>query len=125
MRGKGKLNRLLLAFFLTIVAFSMASSVGSAVDLTGVWGCDDGGTYYLRQVGNTVWWYGEYSPIDPGWTNVAKGTISGSKLTVTWADVPKGGAGGAGSMDLSIASDDELRATAKRGSGFGGSVWTR
>lgn len=31
-------------------------------DLTGVWSCDDGGTYFIRQVGNIVWWYGESIP---------------------------------------------------------------
>jgi hypothetical protein len=28
-------------------------------DLTGVWSCDDSGTYFIRQVGNTVWWFGQ------------------------------------------------------------------
>ena len=28
------------------------------VNLTGAWHCDDIGTYYIREVGNTVWWLG-------------------------------------------------------------------
>ena len=28
------------------------------IDLTGVWSCDDGGLYYIRQVGDTVVWAG-------------------------------------------------------------------
>jgi len=27
-------------------------------DLTGVWHANDGGTYYLRLLGRTVWWFG-------------------------------------------------------------------
>jgi len=30
----------------------------SQTGLTGAWTCDDGGTYYLRQDGNTIWWAG-------------------------------------------------------------------
>lgn len=47
------------------------------VDLTGVWSCDDGGVYYIRQLGNIVWWDGEEDETNPGWANVARGTISG------------------------------------------------
>jgi hypothetical protein len=62
-----------------------------ADDLTGVWRCNDGGSCYLRQLGDEVWWYGEASPDSPGWSNVANGRLHGNSLRLKWADVPKGG----------------------------------
>jgi hypothetical protein len=60
------------------------------LDLTGVWDCDDGGTYYLRQSGDTLWWFGEPSYEPGGWSNVAIGIISGDTIDLDWSDVPKG-----------------------------------
>lgn len=97
---------------------------GGAMDLTGVWNCDDGGKYYIRQLGNKVWWYGENNPNSPGWSNVMYGTISGNTINGNWADVPKGGTMNNGVMKLNIENNNRLSATQKTG-GFGGSVWTR
>ncbi len=93
-------------------------------DLTGVWNCDDGGKYYIRQLGNKIWWYGESNPNSPGWSNVMYGTLSGSSINGNWADVPKGGSLNNGIMKLNVESNNRLTATQKTG-GFGGSVWTR
>jgi Putative peptidoglycan binding domain len=93
-------------------------------NLSGRWTCDDGGTYYLRQVGNVVWWYGESSPVSPRWSNVAHGSYQGRRLQLDWADVPKGPNSGGGTLVLSVMSPDKLVATSKTG-GFGGGVWTR
>ncbi len=93
-------------------------------DLSGRWTCDDGGTYYLRQVGNAVWWYGESSSNSPRWSNVAHGSYEGRRLRLDWADVPKGQTSSSGILVLSVVSPDKLEATSKTG-GFGGSVWTR
>jgi hypothetical protein len=117
-------NKQFSVLLLSLVALLMVSSLASAIDLTGVWSCDNGGTFYIRQLGNTIWWYGEDDANNPNWSNVAKGTISGSKITLTWADVPKGGNMLKGSLVLNIASDDELQATSQDG-GFVGSTWTR
>ncbi|HKV93359.1 MAG TPA: hypothetical protein VJW20_12500 [Candidatus Angelobacter sp.] len=38
-------------------------------NLTGVWGGTDGSTYYVRQIGNAVWWLGQLrdrQPMEPG-----------------------------------------------------------
>jgi hypothetical protein len=94
------------------------------VDLTGVWNCDDGGQYYLRQLGGSLWWYGELDPLSPNWSNVMYGTISGHTINGNWADVPKGGVMQNGVMELRIESANRLVATHKTG-GFAGSVWTR
>ena len=41
----------------------------TSIDLTGPWAGDDGGIYYLRQLGSVLWWNGmsgrEGSPFDP------------------------------------------------------------
>jgi TolB-like protein len=101
-----------------------ASATVQAIDLTGLWSCDDGGTYYIRQIGNRIWWYGERSYQDPLWSNVARGEIMGSEMRLEWSDVPKGHIRGSGSMVLDIVSGNKIRAVKKTG-GFGGAVWTR
>ncbi|MBI2782452.1 MAG: hypothetical protein HYX55_11780 [Chloroflexi bacterium] len=68
----------------------------SAIDLTGTWTVDDDGVYYLRQLGDQVWWLGMSGLgrplVDRGsdWTNVYRGTLSGDTITGTYADVPQG-----------------------------------
>lgn len=119
--------------------FQKASSAGGApgggqavpgggtpapMDLTGVWNCDDGGKYYVRQLGSAIWWYGENDPKNPSWSNVLRGTIGGNVINAEWSDVPKGSIMSNGKLVLQIVSNNRLIATSKTG-GFGGSVWTR
>lgn len=74
-------------------------------NLTGAWGSEDGGTYYVRQMGNTIWWLGltrNRAPIMPAPavqipnpTNVFQGTLttqSDGSAVITGAAVttPKG-----------------------------------
>jgi hypothetical protein len=99
-------------------------SISSNVDLTGVWSCDDGGTYYIRQSGDSIWWFGEPSTNPGAWSNVANGTIRDSIINIFWSDVPKGCTMNKGTLVLSILSKDKLTATDKTG-GFGGSNWAR
>jgi len=103
---------------------TIPGSTPAQIDLTGVWNCDDGGIYYLRQLGTTVWWYGERNPNTPSWSNVMRGTISGYMINAEWSDVPKGSVMSNGNLVLQIASNKKLVAVSKTG-GFGGSVWTR
>ena len=91
------------------------------IDVTGVFQCNDGGTYYVRVVGDQMWWYGENGNY---WTNVFEGTISGNTATGTWADVPKGQNRGYGLMTVYISAPNLFYAIYKTG-GFGGSVWYR
>lgn len=68
----------------------------SAIDLTGTWAGDDQGVYYLRQIGDQVWWLGmsglgqAFAERGTDWTNVYLGTLSGDTVTGTYADVPQG-----------------------------------
>ena len=106
-------------------------------DLTGAWAADDGGIYYLRQVGSVVWWNGmsgsDRSPLDLGrdWNNVARGVINGLQIDVEGSDVPRGGALNNGRLVLKIQADAKgniqiVKVVDEWGGGnnFGNSVWT-
>jgi hypothetical protein len=93
-------------------------------DLTGVWKCDDGGKYYIRQLGSKLWWYGEQNPSNPSWSNVMEGTLSGDTITAFWADVPKGGNMESGELVLNVESPNKIKVVHQTG-GFGGSSWSR
>ena len=103
-------------------------------DLTGAWDGDDGGAYYIRQVGDCVWWFGtELEDIEPGLTaqrgfaNVASGRVDGTQIEVEWADVPVGNILGGGGLTLVYDEEnDKLIITQRRGDwGFGASTFTR
>ena len=94
------------------------------VDLTGKWRGNDGGAYFLRQVGNQVWWYGQSGDGGGSWTNVFHGRIEGHQVLGTWADVPQGRVMNSGEMSLQVVAPNLLRAVNRTG-GFGGSEWSR
>lgn len=106
----------------------------SGVDLTGAWAGDDDGVYYLRQVGSVVWWNGMSgragSPSDLGrdWNNVGRGEIDGLTVHVEWADVPRGGILGDGTLNLKIEDDGtgnvRIVKVSEAGAGFGNTLWT-
>jgi len=108
----------MFVIFLTLVypAFCLA-------DLTGRWSADDGGTYYLRQVGDILYWFGENSY----WANVFYGRIEGNRIRGSWADVPKAGKSvqGKGNLSLIINPDSNAFEATEKSGGFGGSKWTR
>ena len=103
-------------------------------DLTGAWSADDGGVYYIRQVGDCVWWFGTSLPDvepgqtgQPGFANVAAGRVDGTEIELEWADVPVGDILGGGGLTMQISDDgDQLNVTQQRGEwGFGGLLFTR
>lgn len=96
-----------------------------AVDLTGTWQADDGGTYYLRQAGNELTWYGELQATNPRWANVFNGRISGQRIRGGWFDVPKGSTMGSGELQLEIKDNGNVLEAARKSGDFGGSRWTR
>jgi hypothetical protein len=57
-------------------------SLGKNVDLTGRWISNTGRPFYLRQVGNCLWWTG-----DKARTNVFVGTVLVPTVTGIWTDV--------------------------------------
>ena len=108
----------LLALVLLLALWSAAAS---AQDLTGVWSASDGGTYYIRQIGPNVWWFGDGGT---GFSNVAYGHFEGNRIRLQWADVPRGGTRSQGELVLIMENPGRLVARRATG-GFGGRVWTR
>jgi hypothetical protein len=104
-------------------------------ELTGAWSGNDSGVYYIRQVGDCVWWFGtEIEPIErgvtgqPGFANVASGRFDGGLLELEWADIPLGRVlGGGGLTFVYDAANDRLLLTEQRGDWipFGGTELTR
>jgi hypothetical protein len=104
-------------------------------ELTGAWAGNDTGVYYIRQVGDCVWWFGtevrdvELGPTDQrGFANVASGRIVGTRLDLEWADIPLGNTvNGGGLTFIYDAERDELTLAEQRGGRqpFGGTVLTR
>lgn len=120
--------------------------VGSAppLDLTGIWTADNGAVYYVRQIGNDVWWAG-FDP-DPFSTVSSKsnsfqrgltsaqvfhGTLSGDTLNGNWAEVPRetGSTLGQGTLILAVSHDSagsviQFQTESQTG-GFAARSWTR
>lgn len=102
--------------------------------LTGVWRCSDGGTYYIRQVGNIVVWFGEHPSMR--WSNVFFGELVGNRISGRWVDVPKSSSLGRGEIQLELtnmpllnplraaAQDTRLERIRVTG-GFGGRIWDK
>ena len=117
------MKKKIILMIMVLLVLSL-SSIVSASDLTGTWSCNDGGIYYIRQMGDTIHWYGEQSPHHPAWSNVANGKIVGNEIYIEYVDVPKGRDLGSGTLTLEIIRDDRLIRTEVHG-GFGGSAWRR
>jgi hypothetical protein len=108
---------------------------GGVGERTGAWQGNDSGVYYIRQVGDCVWWFGtEVDEIEPGRTNqrgfanVASGRIVGTQIDLEWADVPLGDTvNGGGLTFVYDEASDRLTLTEQRGGNqrFGGSILTR
>jgi hypothetical protein len=123
-------------------ALTDLSVIGCAADdpadegeLTGAWVGNDNGVYYIRQVGDCVWWFGtEVRDIELGRTsqrgfaNVASGRIIGTQVDLEWVDVPLGDTVNGGGLTF-IYDDErgELTLAEQRGGRlpFGGTVLTR
>jgi hypothetical protein len=117
-------------------AIGCATQDPTGVDeLSGAWAGSAGGVYYIRQVGDCVWWFGtEIGPIERGETgqrgfaNVAAGRVNGPLIQVEWADIPLGDVLGGGGLTLVYDDEsDQLWVTQQRGDWqtFGDSVLTR
>ena len=104
-------------------------------ELTGAWSGSTGAVYYVRQVGDCVWWFGtEVDDIEPGRTgqpgfaNVASGRFDGLNVVVEYADLPLGNEmGGGGLTFIYDGEDGTLTLTDQRGDwkAFGDRVLTR
>jgi hypothetical protein len=115
----------LLMLFASQAAFAQCLAPRS---LTGAWKSNDGGTYYIRQIGNDVWWLGMSGDDGRHFTNVYKGVMSGNSVSGSYADVPRGSVQSGGVLNLTIVRGSgggilEIRKAG--GSAFGGSRWSK
>ena len=96
------------------------------VDVTGTYSCNDGATYYVRQVPpGLVFWVGISADNGRSFTNVFSGAIQGTTITGNWADVPLGKYHNAGTLTLKA---DSIPVSLHKISGtgtFNGSSWNR
>jgi hypothetical protein len=122
-------SRITAAAALTLFGLACPAAHAQEVNLTGKWKADDRGTYYIRQIGNEVWWEGRSEERGKEWSNVFHGEIKGKHIIGKWADVPRGEARGSGTLHLEMHFRDgnvvELRKAKEVGDGFGGGTWTR
>ncbi len=95
-------------FFLPVVVAVLLGTT-LAADLTGDWKASTGEHIYIRQINNTVWYYGESSAKNENWTSVGYGTLQGNTVKLNWTDVPKGNASLMGTLVLNVTSDKELQ----------------
>jgi hypothetical protein len=124
------------------MAMTDLSVVGCAADdptdegeLTGAWAGNDTGVYYIRQVGDCVWWFGtevrdiELGPTSQrGFASVASGRIVGTQVDLEWVDVPLGYTVNGGGLTFIYDKErGELTLAEQRGGRlpFGGTVLTR
>ncbi|MDA1567911.1 hypothetical protein PDK93_17765 [Bacillus cereus] len=104
-------------------------------NFTGWYHCDDKGDYWIRQVGNEVWWNGR-KELDNGvveFSNVFHGIIQAPEkenypyhITGEWVDVPEGQTTGSGTLTLVFGQDigGNFIFEKEHGYGsFGGKVW--
>jgi hypothetical protein len=104
-------------------------------ELTGAWAGNDSGVYYIRQVGDCVWWFGtevrdvELGPTSQrGFANVASGRIVGTQVDLEWVDIPLGHTVNGGGLTFIYDEErGELTLVEQRGGNqaFGGTVLTR
>ena len=71
---------------------------------------------------------GSPSALGRDWNNVGRGQIKALVIDVEWADVPRGGILGNGTMNLKIEDDGtgnvRISKVSETGSGFGNTLWT-
>lgn len=106
------------------------------INLTSIWKANDGGTYYIRNIGDDIWWLG-ISSNDAGKTfsNVLRGQILENNNTIAadWTDLPMGSNMYYGKLTLNVDSNVTLNKISEssysnNGSSsccFGATIWQR
>lgn len=91
LRGEdGERDQLVREALLEALPYEIPGFTLDNSDLTGVWKCNDGLTYYIRQLEDEIWWYGTGSSDWQTFANVAHGHIeTGGIIDLKWTDLPK------------------------------------
>jgi hypothetical protein len=119
---------ILTVMILNYLGLGLAISEAQAQPtLTGVWRANDGGTYYLRQVGNILWWSGMSADDGRTFNNIFRGTVTSATNTIngSWMDVPRGTIMGQGELSLRIVNPSAIQKVSQTGSGFGATTWQK
>jgi hypothetical protein len=82
-----------------------------------------GPDFYIRQIGKSVWMYGE-DMSDATWNPITNGPVVDNTVELSWADIPKGEASLSGTLMLNVTSDNELKVVNQTG-GWGGEDWNK
>jgi hypothetical protein len=122
------------------------TSPPAGIDLTGIWSCDDGGLYFIRQLGDTVTWAGLHAdlvgppgPASPSvffrgirFSNVFRGSFidDGYSVAGEWVDVPRGATTNFGRLGFALVEEAWHQWTLHRldeatTGRFGGSRWAQ
>ena len=106
-----------------VAAVAPPTKPPAAMDLSGVWLADDGGSYVIRHSGLDVTWEGASRDAGRSWTHTFTGTIQGDMIVGRFADHPPGTIRGSGPLSVRIVNSARLEKVAGTGSNFGGNVW--
>jgi hypothetical protein len=107
--------------------------MGRAARHLRIWHANHDGTYFLRRLGNVIFWMGRSSDGGKTWTNVFRGVINGNTIDGEWADVlaaHEDANAGHGTLKLRIigaigSGVDGFEKIGATGAGFGGSKWSQ
>jgi hypothetical protein len=91
-----------------VAAAGIDTGLAQAIDLTGVWHTGGGATFFVRQIGSEIWWYGTQSPTQPRWSNVASGRLDGNVIRVQWVDIPQATSRNSGTLALRVLDANHL-----------------
>jgi hypothetical protein len=96
----------------------------AAIDLTGIWSGNDGGTYTIRQSGTQVTWEGASRDNGMSWSHSFNGVIRDHVIVGKFFDHPPGRSKNSGELTIRIVGPNRLNMIVA-GAPFGGSVWVR
>lgn len=97
----------------------MAQAMAADVDFSGKWHGEDGSTYYVRQIGDEIYWYAEGSQEVRRSSSIFVGKLRAGMILGSWVDVPKGGAAaGRGELHLSIHEKGNVLEASRVTGGF-------
>jgi hypothetical protein len=94
----------------------------AAVNLTGTWSANDGGTYTIRQSGSKVSW----ESVGTLFSNTFNGVIRDGVIDGKFVDHPPGMMRNSGPLKLRIVDANRMeKIEAGSFSAYGGTIWTR
>ena len=93
-------------------------------NLTGVWGDNLGMTYYVNQVGGTVWWFGMGPFRNGSFAQVFQGVATNGTIAGSWQDVPFGAGDSGEPLQLAVDAG-RLALTPTLSGSLGDRRWTK